>query len=181
MRVLTKCFFKGCANDVMLGSWRCQFHSHRARCLIDDCRNQVYARNLCVRHGGKKKCQVQGCSFSCRMGGFCVKHGAPSSVKLCSEPGCSKHAHLRGKCVRHGGGRRCSVEGCQSFARGRAFCIRHTPVEETPDQGLGKTLALDHDILDTLLQAPVQAMPFLFGELATPMEDEYLRDIHLIF
>ncbi|KDO15901.1 hypothetical protein SPRG_18562, partial [Saprolegnia parasitica CBS 223.65] len=50
----TECFFNGCTNSVMHGSWKCEFHKNRAKCTgSSSCHNQVFARNLCVRHGGK--------------------------------------------------------------------------------------------------------------------------------
>ncbi|KAF0722350.1 hypothetical protein Ae201684P_010003 [Aphanomyces euteiches] len=124
----TTCYFKGCENAVVDGSLKCSFHRHRTQCAIQDCHNQVYARNLCVRHGGKKPCLHEGCTGNARRGDFCTRHGATSYKKVCSEPGCSRVAHARQKCVRHGGGRKCNAQGCETHARTRlgGFCHRHS-------------------------------------------------------
>ncbi|CAK4072973.1 unnamed protein product [Aphanomyces euteiches] len=119
------CFFNDCHKEVQPGSWKCVFHRNRARCLVADCQNQVYARNLCVRHGGKKQCQHEGCTGNARLGNFCSKHGTGSVKKKCTEEGCTKMAHARHKCVRHGGGRKCKMEGCQTHARNGGYCCRH--------------------------------------------------------
>ncbi|KAF0720768.1 Aste57867_47 [Aphanomyces stellatus] len=121
----TTCFFNDCHKEVQPGSWKCVFHRNRARCLVTDCQNQVYARNLCVRHGGKKQCQHDGCTGNARLGNFCSKHGTGSIKKKCTEEGCTKMAHARHKCVRHGGGRKCKMDGCQTHARNGGYCCRH--------------------------------------------------------
>ncbi|KAF0686270.1 Aste57867_21876 [Aphanomyces stellatus] len=118
-----KCFFHACDHPVVPNTWKCMYHRHRARCLVDQCRNQVYARKLCARHGGKKQCQVDGCQLRARLGSVCYTHGA--SKKSCTTDGCEKPAHARGKCVRHGGGRKCKLEGCQAHARTGGLCRRH--------------------------------------------------------
>ncbi|ETV97374.1 hypothetical protein H310_09710 [Aphanomyces invadans] len=181
MRNLAKCFFNGCTNDAVLGSWKCMFHFHRFRCSVAKCRNQVYARGRCVRHGGKKLCDVDGCGMNRRLGRYCVKHGPPTSIKLCSELGCDKHAHLHGKCVRHGGGRRCSVAGCSSHARGRPFCIRHTPSKLKPsesdeDNASSNCGSVDDAILDLLLQ---QTTPKFTDEYPGPLL-EWTSVFHVI-
>ncbi|KAG9405160.1 hypothetical protein AC1031_004269 [Aphanomyces cochlioides] len=126
-----KCFFSGCDYEAMAGSWKCTFHVHRSRCAAGDCRNQVYARNLCVGHGGKRQCQVEGCHMNCRIGDFCTRHSSTDVLRFCSEEGCRSQVHLRGKCFRHGGGRRCQVADCTKFARNRGFCAKHTPKKTT--------------------------------------------------
>ncbi|KAF0719003.1 Aste57867_1346 [Aphanomyces stellatus] len=120
-----KCFFNECDNDVDDSDWKCHFHKHRSRCLVDACHNQVYARNLCVRHGGKKACSVQGCSANARVGSLCSKHATPATKKVCMVDGCTKQAHARYKCVRHGGGSHCKVAGCTSNSRSNGMCSRH--------------------------------------------------------
>ncbi|CAK4685042.1 hypothetical protein AeMF1_012023 [Aphanomyces euteiches] len=120
------CFFNDCSNDVVPGSWKCSFHKNRSRCLVDDCQNQVYARNLCVRHGGKRRCEAPNCERNVRIGSFCSSHGSGTSKKLCTEPGCSNVAHKRQRCVRHGGGRKCKIDGCKTHARSGGYCCRHT-------------------------------------------------------
>ncbi|KAF0720474.1 Aste57867_267 [Aphanomyces stellatus] len=121
-----KCFFNDCINPVVPGSWKCDFHKSRGRCKVDRCKNQVYARRLCVRHGGKRQCQVVGCRRNVRLGNVCSSHGAATTKKMCTEPGCMNVAHKRLKCVRHGGGRKCNVENCKTHARRGGYCCRHT-------------------------------------------------------
>ncbi|KAG9401766.1 hypothetical protein AC1031_007479 [Aphanomyces cochlioides] len=121
-----ECFFNDCTNEVVNGSWKCVFHRHRARCLVSDCQNQVYARNLCVRHGGKKLCEVDGCGLKARLDNVCSKHGAGNVKKRCTHEGCTKQAHARQKCVRHGGGRKCKIQDCMSHARNSGYCSRHS-------------------------------------------------------
>ncbi|CAK4223110.1 unnamed protein product, partial [Aphanomyces euteiches] len=124
------CYFNGCNNAAAAGSFKCLFHIHRSRCLIEGCRSQVYARNLCVRHGGKRQCAFEGCKLNSRVGLYCTKHSPSHILRLCSLEGCDNQAHLRGLCFRHGGGRVCKVEGCETFARNRGLCARHTPKAE---------------------------------------------------
>ncbi|KAF0699732.1 Aste57867_9723 [Aphanomyces stellatus] len=121
------CFFNGCKNASVADTIKCLFHSHRGCCLVQDCHNQVYARNLCVRHGGKRQCAFDGCQLNSRVGAFCTRHSPSETVRRCSEGGCSSQAHLRGKCFRHGGSRLCKADGCATYARNRGFCARHTP------------------------------------------------------
>ncbi|KAH9109032.1 hypothetical protein LEN26_000034 [Aphanomyces euteiches] len=120
-----KCFFNGCDNECAPGMWKCDFHKNRVRCRGQDCRNQVYARYLCVRHGGKKKCQYPNCTGNSRVGMFCCRHGASSKKKLCIMDGCTKVAHARRLCVGHGGGRLCKVNDCTAHARHGGFCRKH--------------------------------------------------------
>ncbi|KAF0738518.1 hypothetical protein Ae201684P_019933 [Aphanomyces euteiches] len=124
---MAECFFNGCTNSVIPDSFKCIFHSQRGRCLVQDCRNQVYARNLCVRHGGKRPCAFDGCNLNSRVGKFCTKHSPTDSVRRCSHEGCQNQSHLRGKCFRHGGSKFCMMEGCVTYARNRGYCTRHTP------------------------------------------------------
>ncbi|KAF0700982.1 Aste57867_8428 [Aphanomyces stellatus] len=120
------CYFNDCDKNVLPNSWKCLFHRHRARCLVDSCQNQVYARSLCVRHGGKKQCAFEGCKLNARLGNVCSKHGAGNIKKRCVHDGCTKQANARQKCVRHGGGRKCKIEGCSTHARSGGFCRRHS-------------------------------------------------------
>ncbi|CAK4071270.1 unnamed protein product [Aphanomyces euteiches] len=120
-----KCYFNDCPEDATPNSWKCTFHRHRRACQVDECRNQVYARRLCVRHGGKRQCQVPFCGTNIRVGTFCTKHGGEANKRYCKIEGCNKQAHLQGKCVRHGGGRLCKTEGCTAHARHGSFCKRH--------------------------------------------------------
>ncbi|KAF0720757.1 Aste57867_36 [Aphanomyces stellatus] len=120
------CFFKDCDNPVAPKSWKCAFHRNRGRCHMQPCRNQVYARNLCVRHGGKRRCAAFGCSRNVRLGEFCSRHGdLTAPKKLCSTSGCTNVAHKLHRCVRHGGGRQCLVNGCKTHARTGGYCCRH--------------------------------------------------------
>ncbi|KAF0699731.1 Aste57867_9722 [Aphanomyces stellatus] len=127
-----QCFFNGCNKEASDGTFKCLFHIHRGRCLVEDCRNQVYARNLCVRHGGKKQCAFDGCEVNSRVGNFCTKHSPTHLIRMCSYDGCDNQAHLKGKCFRHGGSRFCKVEGCVTYARNRGFCARHTVANKSP-------------------------------------------------
>ncbi|KAF0709500.1 hypothetical protein AaE_012865 [Aphanomyces astaci] len=102
---------------------RCRHHRHRGRCMVDNCSNQVYARNLCCRHGAKKQCEFDGCTLRARLGNVCYKHGADK--KQCEEPGCSQPAQARQKCVKHGGGRKCKANDCLAHARAGGYCQRH--------------------------------------------------------
>ncbi|ETW02197.1 hypothetical protein H310_05764 [Aphanomyces invadans] len=119
------CFFANCDHPAVFGSSKCVLHKHRTKCVVDQCANQVYARNLCVRHGGKKKCTYEDCQLNARIGEFCSKHGGKSSKAICTHEGCTKQAHKRKKCVRHGGGRKCNVDGCDVHARRGGYCARH--------------------------------------------------------
>ncbi|KAF0720224.1 Aste57867_462 [Aphanomyces stellatus] len=122
------CFFNGCTNLAKPDDWRCAFHRARARCKIDGCNSQVYARRLCVKHGGKKQCQVDGCDRNVRLGTLCTRHAGPMIKKKCSEPDCPNLAHNYNKCVRHGGGRKCKFGGCLTHARSGGYCCRHTRI-----------------------------------------------------
>ncbi|ETV67349.1 hypothetical protein H257_16433 [Aphanomyces astaci] len=156
MRNLAKCFFNGCPHEAVIGSWKCMFHMHRFICSMPHCRNQVYARNRCVRHGGKKRCEVDGCVLNRRLGRFCVKHGPPTSVKLCNELDCSKHAHLHGN------------------AGMPIACIRHTPSKlikpRFEDYGAPQSSSdsVDESILDLLLQT---TPAFTKDDLTGPLLD----------
>ncbi|KAF0720043.1 Aste57867_598 [Aphanomyces stellatus] len=121
----TACFFNGCDKPTMPDQWKCSFHRNRGRCLVQDCNNQAYARQLCAKHGGKKKCYVEGCPLSARLANVCYKHGARNLNKKCTHEGCTKPAQFQHKCVRHGGGRKCKVDGCVAHARCGGYCCRH--------------------------------------------------------
>ncbi|OQS00357.1 hypothetical protein THRCLA_05985 [Thraustotheca clavata] len=123
--MLTVCYFKDCHQPVQAGSWKCTYHRRRTRCLVEDCTNQVYARNLCVRHGGQKSCCVQGCCRNARQAGYCYRHSGDDSRRRCSSTGCMRKAILGGKCISHGGAKVCSVEGCASHVRKKGLCCRH--------------------------------------------------------
>ncbi|OQS07801.1 hypothetical protein THRCLA_20059 [Thraustotheca clavata] len=119
------CLFNGCSNPILEGSTKCEFHRNRNKCIVADCFNQVYARQLCIRHGGKRLCQFPDCYTNARTGDLCAKHGGDKTKALCTEPGCTKKAHLKNKCIRHGGGKPCSMANCESHARIGGFCWRH--------------------------------------------------------
>ncbi|KAF0700407.1 Aste57867_9067 [Aphanomyces stellatus] len=123
--LMDTCHFNGCKEKVRPGTRKCAFHRKKGICRIKDCRNQVYARSLCVRHGARKPCVHPGCEGFARYGGYCCKHGDKYSVKGCTEEGCSNKAHARQKCVRHGGGKKCKEEGCDSHARNGGLCSKH--------------------------------------------------------
>ncbi|CAK4076274.1 unnamed protein product [Aphanomyces euteiches] len=127
------CFFKGCSNLTHPGSWKCIFHRNRRRCLVLDCRNQVYARKLCAKHGGKKKCIVDGCDQAARTANVCYAHGARHVKKTCEFEGCKSPAQWHQRCVHHGGRRKCKIDGCTAFARKDGCCCRHnTTLKATP-------------------------------------------------
>ncbi|RHY53102.1 hypothetical protein DYB38_002687 [Aphanomyces astaci] len=129
------CFFANCTHPAVPGSSKCSLHKHRTKCVVDQCANQVYARNLCVRHGGKKKCTYDECQLNARIGEYCSKHGGKSSKAICTHDGCTKQAHKRKKCVRHGGGRKCNVDGCDVHARRGGYCARHGRQATTSGDG----------------------------------------------
>ncbi|KAF0682994.1 Aste57867_24924 [Aphanomyces stellatus] len=121
-----KCYFNGCPRPTTGDSIKCKFHNLRSICLVQDCRNQVFARNLCVRHGGKKTCCHDDCNENVRIGDLCGKHGAGTTRKPCIEPGCSKFAQSKMRCSAHGGGQRCKLDTCTAHARKGGYCTRHT-------------------------------------------------------
>ncbi|KDO21249.1 hypothetical protein SPRG_13548 [Saprolegnia parasitica CBS 223.65] len=119
----TTCFFQGCTSKPMEGSVKCHFHRNRGLCRINNCRNQVYARSLCVRHGGRHPCAHPGCSTNARLGDFCCRHS--KYKKLCHHPGCTKVIQINNLCIRHGGSKHCQYEGCATPARCGGYCWRH--------------------------------------------------------
>ncbi|OQR82493.1 hypothetical protein ACHHYP_15938 [Achlya hypogyna] len=119
------CVFNGCPNRPVKSLDKCKFHRGRAKCAVDNCANQVYARQRCIRHGGKRSCVFPGCHSNARSGSFCCRHGADNTKQLCSQEGCDRVAHLRQRCVRHGGGRPCLIDGCTTHARAGGYCWRH--------------------------------------------------------
>ncbi|KDO24860.1 hypothetical protein SPRG_09692 [Saprolegnia parasitica CBS 223.65] len=132
------------------------------RCSHDGCRNQVYARALCVRHSGKKQCPIEGCSTYTRSGAFSLKHGGCSTRRYCIEPGCAKQAHARQRCVRHGGGRACKLDACEYLAKYSGYCRRHTPAT-VANEAFSSTSAVEamdifeFDMLTLLAQPPSDA------------------------
>ncbi|KAH9164800.1 hypothetical protein AeNC1_018629 [Aphanomyces euteiches] len=128
--MLKPCNVNGCIHPAVANSWRCRHHRHRGLCIVDNCNNQVYARQLCCRHGAKKTCEHNGCTLRARWNNLCYKHGAQK--KPCSEPGCGQPAQARQKCVKHGGGRKCNADGCTAHARAGGFCQRHRTAPQTP-------------------------------------------------
>ncbi|OQR93607.1 hypothetical protein THRCLA_08412 [Thraustotheca clavata] len=120
------CAFRSCVNIALNDAiGKCEYHKDRKMCSKEDCQNQVYARNLCVRHGGKKPCAFEGCTSYAKGGTYCLKHGGQCDRRLCSVDGCSKQAHARQLCVRHGGGRSCKIPSCQQHVRMGGYCQRH--------------------------------------------------------
>ncbi|CAK4081987.1 unnamed protein product [Aphanomyces euteiches] len=128
----TQCFFNHCplpATNVQ-GVFKCANHRYRAKCKVDACPNQAYARSMCVRHGGKAKCKVDRCQSKCRVGEYCIRHGPTASRPRCSEVGCDKLAQASGKCTHHGGGRFCKREGCFSRGQHNGLCSFHFQIEQ---------------------------------------------------
>ncbi|KAH9150052.1 hypothetical protein AeNC1_009122 [Aphanomyces euteiches] len=137
-----QCFFKDCAAPVEPGTWKCQFHRHRARCLASNCRNQVYARKLCVKHGGKKPCQVPRCQANSRVANLCSRHFAVvAQQKRCPFDQCPHPPEGPGPCIHHGGklrpqdGNGCAIDGCDGHAlEGTAHCPFHTQMKSPQDE-----------------------------------------------
>ncbi|ETW06839.1 hypothetical protein H310_02976 [Aphanomyces invadans] len=127
------CHFNGCEEKVRPGTQKCTFHRKKGICSVSECRNQVYARGLCVRHGARKPCEFPDCDGFARYGGFCCKHGDKYTMKECVEEGCVNKAHARQRCVRHGGGRKCKRPGCDSHARCNGFCSKHMETAMTAE------------------------------------------------
>ncbi|EQC37419.1 hypothetical protein SDRG_05023 [Saprolegnia diclina VS20] len=152
------CCFHTCTNVPQAGSSKCTFHRYRDRCHVENCTNQVYARQLCVRHGGKRRCQHPACSTNVRSGRFCSKHN-PHIDKQCTEPGCTRQAHARQRCIRHGGGRLCGMVHCDAYARREGMCIRHHRLATTTPVATPETLLAppsdDLDFIDELVNSPV--------------------------
>ncbi|EQC25292.1 hypothetical protein SDRG_16845 [Saprolegnia diclina VS20] len=140
---MTKCRFNACEEAAMANSTKCYFHRSRGHCSVQGCKNQVFARHLCVRHGGRPLCSFEGCYGNARLRGFCSKHGAKVPKKLCSEPGCTKMVQSKQKCVRHGGGRQCRMDGCTTYARLGGYCSRHHRVRT--DDASSPTAASPHE------------------------------------
>ncbi|KAF0720471.1 Aste57867_264 [Aphanomyces stellatus] len=175
----TTCFFNDCTHVVAPGSWKCDFHRNRSRCLVALCQNQVYARHLCVRHGGKRRCDVPDCDRNVRLGSLCVRHGAGSAKKQCTEAGCSNVAHKRQKCVRHGGGRQCHIDGCKTHARSGGYCYRHTrrmacrpPTLQWPPISTPLLSLEEHGVLDWKAVATL-----LDGNMNVHEDDDALDDL----
>ncbi|ETV97397.1 hypothetical protein H310_09731 [Aphanomyces invadans] len=120
-----QCYFNDCTAAALDGATKCHFHRHRGCCAVTDCRNQVYARQLCVKHGGKRQCAMPNCTANSRVGNLCSRHTTVSLKKTCSEPGCTKQPRALGRCVTHGGGKKCASPGCTSNARLTNHCPRH--------------------------------------------------------
>jgi hypothetical protein len=129
MEATQTCYFNGCMKPISPGLIKCDFHRNRSHCRVPECRNQVFARHLCVSHGGRNPCQHEGCEANARIHGLCSRHGGKAQKKLCSEPGCTNLVHSNRKCVRHGGGRPCKVIGCQTRGRTGGFCYHHFTAE----------------------------------------------------
>ncbi|CAK4687525.1 hypothetical protein LEN26_007983 [Aphanomyces euteiches] len=187
------CFFNGCVNPVIAGSDKCEFHRRRGKCLVGHCRNQVYARHLCVRHGGKRLCQYPGCSANARSGTLCCRHGMRSRKKQCAIDGCTKVAHARQRCVRHGGGRMCKVDDCNTHARIGGYCCRHaglqTPPESPVKEELHPSIVVEDDTWD-ISPKPCEAWegycildPALgcFSEMESLLSDPLLTDVKYVF
>ncbi|OQR86705.1 hypothetical protein ACHHYP_10249 [Achlya hypogyna] len=156
----TTCIFNGCTNTALAFVDKCSFHRYRTKCMVEDCFNQVYARQLCVGHGGKKVCAFAKCATTVRTGDYCAKH--TKKVKpICTEVGCHHTAFINQKCTHHGGGRPCSVDECMMPARMGGFCWRHRnrivaePAAQFPtDDGDALILMLD----EWMREEPVAAL-----------------------
>ncbi|RHX97079.1 hypothetical protein DYB25_007758 [Aphanomyces astaci] len=134
-----RCFFNQCPHPAtnINGVYKCVNHRYRAKCNVEACPNQAYARNMCVRHGGKATCKVETCQSKCRVGDYCIRHGPTATRPRCSADSCDKLAHpATGKCSLHGGGHRfCKLEGCFSKGQhGDGLCSFHRHVQraQTP-------------------------------------------------
>ncbi|KDO27389.1 hypothetical protein SPRG_06976 [Saprolegnia parasitica CBS 223.65] len=49
--MLDVCSFAGCNQPPRFGSTKCVTHRNKLQCTFEGCKNQVYARYLCIRHG----------------------------------------------------------------------------------------------------------------------------------
>ncbi|KDO21265.1 hypothetical protein SPRG_13564 [Saprolegnia parasitica CBS 223.65] len=126
------CCFNKCSQPSLPLSNKCAFHRNRRSCQVDDCHNQVFARNLCVRHGGKRLCSYPECLSNARIAGRCARHGTDAPKRTCNEASCYRIAHRLGRCIRHGGGRPCKTRACPTHARSGGYCWRHRPSVSSP-------------------------------------------------
>ncbi|KAF0720473.1 Aste57867_266 [Aphanomyces stellatus] len=187
----TTCFFNDCTQVVVPGSWKCDFHRNRNRCLVTLCQNQVYARHLCVRHGGKRRCDIPDCDRNVRIGSFCILHGTSPVKKKCTEDGCTSVAHKRQKCVRHGGGRQCHIDGCKTHARSGGYCFHHArrtaycpPTRERHPSSVNASSALksieEQFVLDwTTMVMLLKMEPHVEGENGMYVECDAGMDDHI--
>ncbi|OQS05474.1 hypothetical protein THRCLA_02403 [Thraustotheca clavata] len=120
----TSCQFHGCSNTPLPSLDKCSFHRYRTKCKVKECRNQVYARKLCVCHGGKKICEFPFCLANVRTGNFCVRHTKKSNP-TCTQEGCKLTAYISSKCIRHGGGKLCLIDDCTMPVHNGNLCWRH--------------------------------------------------------
>ncbi|KAF0701017.1 Aste57867_8463 [Aphanomyces stellatus] len=158
-----QCFFSQCplpATNVG-GVYKCASHRYRAKCRVEGCPNQAYARNMCVRHGGKATCKAEHCQSKCRVGEFCIRHGPTAARARCSAVDCDKTAQpSSGKCAHHGGGRFCKVDGCFSKGQFDGVCSFHHTLQQTKDDD-------ENDIGATI-------EPLQWSEALLPEEEEAL-------
>ncbi|ETV67323.1 hypothetical protein H257_16411 [Aphanomyces astaci] len=127
-----RCYFNECIAPAVDGTTKCHFHRHRGSCAVDNCHNQVYARQLCVKHGGKRRCAMPTCTANSRVGNLCSRHTTVELKKTCSEPGCTKQPRALGRCVSHGGGKKCLAPYCTANVRLTSYCSRHAQPVSLP-------------------------------------------------
>ncbi|CAK4488562.1 unnamed protein product [Aphanomyces euteiches] len=161
---MSQCTFNDCNKPALFGSDKCSFHKNRRQCKAPDCRNQVYARGVCVRHGGKKPCQIQGCTLFARGGVFCISHGGYVVKRFCNVDGCFTQAHARNLCVRHGGGRLCYYEGCRHHAREGGWCTKHRAFAVKPESSAPSSPAKDSSVQVTDNASPKASPTELYNE-----------------
>ncbi|KAF0700102.1 Aste57867_9381 [Aphanomyces stellatus] len=102
MQAPSKCFFNGCNADALPGLMKCLRHKRKGICTVDQCRNQVNKRGLCVGHGARDLCVVPGCASLGRSAGLCARHAKGcTSMTSCAVGSCRRRV-LEGKlCAYH--------------------------------------------------------------------------------
>ncbi|EQC39143.1 hypothetical protein SDRG_03349 [Saprolegnia diclina VS20] len=147
------CIFEGCALPPRPNSVKCVAHRSRAVCRIHDCRNQVYARQLCVSHGGRHRCASPGCKSNARSGRYCCRHSLQAKrPNVCVAVDCVETATAGQLCPRHAA-RKCVSDNCDTPARRAGACWRHRA-------------------RDANAMSPAMPEPLLAIDDSTPMDDE---------
>ncbi|KAG9402305.1 hypothetical protein AC1031_006931 [Aphanomyces cochlioides] len=96
-----KCFFNGCDELVCPDSIKCLRHKRKGICRVDQCRNQVNKRGLCIGHGARDACIVPGCVSLGRSAGLCSKHSKLSNSSPCAVENCRRRVKDGAICAFH--------------------------------------------------------------------------------